>query len=42
VMSDTERQELRAELEIKTGWNDLYIKKLSDEKLLKEIERVRG
>jgi hypothetical protein len=41
-MTDQERQELRAELEIKRGWSELYIKKLSDEKLLKEIELVRG
>jgi hypothetical protein len=42
-MSEQERQEMRAELELITGWNHVYINSLDDEKLKKyHKERVQG
>ena len=41
-MSDQERQEMIAELELITGWSDQYFKKLTDEQLKKlHREKVR-
>jgi hypothetical protein len=41
-MNDAERQELIAELTIKTGWDEEYFKRQTDEKLRQLLkERVR-
>jgi hypothetical protein len=41
-MTDAERQEMRAELELITGWHEEYFKKLTDEQLKKiHKEKVR-
>jgi hypothetical protein len=34
-MTDQQRQEMKAELEIITGWSPIYLKSLTDEQLIK-------